>query len=343
MVINLPFTFYSNYVLVLKSYLCPYVYLVFLTRSCPTLCEPKDCSPQGSSVHGILQARILEWVVIPFSRGSSEPWDPIWVSWIAGRFFTIKATREILISIWDSDICDVALNFIVPMFMVQFSSIQSLSLVWLFEIPRTGFPCPSPTPGACSNSCPSSRWCHPTMSSSVVPFSSCPQSFPASGSFQMSQFFTSGGQSMGVPALASVCPVNIQDWFPLGLTNLISLLSEELSKVFSNTTVQKHQFFGAQLSLWSSSHIHIRPLEKTIALTRWTFVGKVMSLLFNMPTRLFIAFLPRSKHLFISWLQSSTAVILEPKKIKPVTVSVVSPSICHEVCSHEVCRSGSNS
>ena len=110
-------------------------------------------------------------------------------------------------------------------------------------------PCPSPTPGVYWNSCPLSRWCHPTISSSVVPFSSCLQSFPASGSFQMSQFFTSGGQSIGVSASTSVLPVNIQDWFPLGWVGCISLKSKGLSRVFSNTTVQKHQFFGAQLSL----------------------------------------------------------------------------------------------
>ena len=102
-------------------------------------------------------------------------------------------------------------------------------------------PCPSPTPGACSNSCPSSRWCHPTNSSSVVPFSSRLQSFPASGSFPMSQFFTSDSQSVGVSSSASVLPMNIQDWFPLGLTGWISLQSKGLSRVFSNTTVQKHQ------------------------------------------------------------------------------------------------------
>ena len=108
-------------------------------------------------------------------------------------------------------------------------------------------PCPSPTPEACSNSCPSSRWCHPTISSSVIPFSSCLQSFPASGTFPVSQFVTSGGQSIGVSALASVLPMNIQDWFPLGWTGLISLQSKGLSRVFSKTTVQNHQFFGAQL------------------------------------------------------------------------------------------------
>ena len=110
-------------------------------------------------------------------------------------------------------------------------------------------PCPSPASRACSNSCPLSRWCHPTISSSVVPFSPCLQSFPASGSSSMSQFFTVGGQSIGVSALATVPPMNIQDWFPLGWTCWSSLQSKGLSRVFSNTTVQKHQFFGAQLSL----------------------------------------------------------------------------------------------
>ena len=110
-------------------------------------------------------------------------------------------------------------------------------------------PCPSPTPGVYSNSCPSSRCCHPTVSSSVIPLSSSLQSFPASGPFPMSQFFTSGGQSIGVSASASVLPMNIQDWFPSGLTCLISLQSQGLLRVFSNTTVHKYQFFGAQLSL----------------------------------------------------------------------------------------------
>ena len=122
-------------------------------------------------------------------------------------------------------------------------------------------PCPSTTSRACSNSCPSSWWCHPTISSSVVPFSSCLQSCPASASFPMSQFFTSGGQSIGTLASASVLPMNIQNRFPLGLTGLI-LHSKGRSRVFSNTTVQKHQFFSAHLSLWSNSHIHTWLLEK---------------------------------------------------------------------------------
>ena len=117
-------------------------------------------------------------------------------------------------------------------------------------------PCPSPTPRVYSSSCPLSQWCHPTISSSVVPFSSRLQSFPASGSFPMSQLFTWGGQSIGVSASATVLPMNIQDWLPLGLTGLISLQSKGLSRVFSNTTVQKHQFFCAQLSSQSNSHIH---------------------------------------------------------------------------------------
>ena len=123
-------------------------------------------------------------------------------------------------------------------------------------------PCPSPTPGVHPNLCPLSRWCHPTISSSVVPFSSCPQSFPASGSFPMSQLFASGGQSIRVPASTSVLPVNTQDWSPLGWTSWLSVQSKGLSRVFSNTTVQKHQFFGAQLSSQFNTHILTWLLEK---------------------------------------------------------------------------------
>ena len=133
---------------------------------------------------------------------------------------------------------------------------------WPHGLQHARLPCPSPTPRAYSNSCPSSWWCHPTISSSVIPFFSCLQSFPASGSFPMSQFVASCGQSIGASASASVLPMNIQDWFPLGWTGWISLLSKGLSRVFSNTTVQKHQFFSAQLSLWSNSHIHTWLLEK---------------------------------------------------------------------------------
>ena len=163
--------------------------------------------------------------------------------------------------------------------------------------------CPSPSPRVCPSSWPLNQWCHPNISSSVVPFSSCLQSIPASGSFPLSQPFTSGGQSIGVSALASVLPMNIQDWYPLGLTGWISLQSKGLSRVFSNTTVQNHQFFDAQPSLWSKSHIHTWILGKTKnTLTIWTFNSKVMSLLFNMWSRFFIAFLPRSKLLLISRL-----------------------------------------
>ena len=145
---------------------------------------------------------------------------------------------------------------------VQLSrSVMSNSL-WPHGLQHARLLCPSPTPWVYSNSCPSSQWCHPTILSSVVPFSSCLQSFPASGSFQMSQFFTSSGQSTWVSASASVLPVNIQDWFPLGWTGWISLQSKGLSRVFSNTTVQKHQFFGAQPFYWSNSHIHTQLLEK---------------------------------------------------------------------------------
>ena len=138
---------------------------------------------------------------------------------------------------------------------VQFSSVQLLSHVWLFaKSQHARPPCPSPTPRVYSNSCPSSWWCHPSISSSVIPFSSCPQSIPASGSFPMSQLFTWGGQSTGVSASASVLPMNTQDWSPSGWTGWVSMQSKGLSRVFSSTTVQKHQFFGAQLSSLSNSH-----------------------------------------------------------------------------------------
>ena len=148
---------------------------------------------------------------------------------------------------------------------IQFSSVQfSHSVVSNslrpHESQRARPPCPSPTPRAHSNSCPSSQWCHPTISSSVIPFSSRLQSFPASGSFPVSQLFTSGGQSIGVSASASVLP--IQDWFLLGFTGLTFLKFKGLTRVFSNTTVQKHQLFSVQLSLWSNSHIHTWLLEK---------------------------------------------------------------------------------
>ena len=184
----------------------------------------------------------------------------------------------------------------------QFSSVQfSCSVMPDSATPWTASCQASPTfTNSQSFSCPLSRCCHPIISSSVIPFSSCLQSCPAAESFLMSWLLSSGSQIIGVSASASVFPMNIQDWFLLGLTGLISLQSKGLSRVFSNTTVQKHQFFGAQLSLWSNSHIHTWLLEKTIALTRWTFVGKVTSLFFNVPTRLVIAFLPRSKHLLIS-------------------------------------------
>ena len=141
----------------------------------------------------------------------------------------------------------------------QFSSVVSDSLR-PHGLQHARLPCPSPTLGACSNSCPSSQWCHPIISSSVIPFSSCLQSFPVSGCFPISQFFALGGQS--IRASASPLPMNIQDWFPLGLTGWISLQSKGLSRVFSNATVQKHQFFSAQLSLWSNSHVHTWFLEK---------------------------------------------------------------------------------
>ena len=145
---------------------------------------------------------------------------------------------------------------------VQFSCSVVSDSLRSHELQHARPPCPSPTPGVHSDSRPSSQWCHPAIASSVIPFSSCPQSLPASESFPMSQILAWGGQSIGVSALASVFPNNIQDWSPLEWTGWISLQSKGLSRVFSNTKLQKHQFFGAQLSSPSNSHIHTWPLEK---------------------------------------------------------------------------------
>ena len=179
--------------------------------------------------------------------------------------------------------------------LVQFSrSVMSDSL-WPYEPQHARPPCPSPSPRVHPNLCPLSRWCHPTISSSVAPFSSCPQSFPASGNFPVSQLFTSGGQRIGVSASTSVLPMNTQDQSLLGWTGWISLQFKGLSRAFSNTTVQKPQFFGTQLSSQSNSQHPYMTTGKTRALTRRTLVGKVMPLLLNMLCRLVITFLPRSK------------------------------------------------
>ena len=151
---------------------------------------------------------------------------------------------------------------IYKVYSVQFSHSVVSDSLRPHELQHARPPCPSPTPRVYSNLCPSSWWCHPGISSSVVPFSSCPQSLPASGSFPMSQLFTWDGQSIGVSASASVLPMNTQDWSPLGWTGWISSQSKGFSNVFSNNTVQNHQSFGAQLSSQSNSHIHTWPLEK---------------------------------------------------------------------------------
>ena len=182
-----------------------------------------DCNPLHSSVHGISPSGTLEWVAIPFCRGSSTPRIDPESSIIAGRFFTNWATWEALKSS-----------------SVQFSHSVMSDFLWYHGLWHTRLPCPSPAPRVYSNSCPLSQWCHPTISSSVIPFSSHLQSFPASGSFPVSQLFTSSGQRTEVSASASVLPMNNQDWSPLGWTGWISLQSKGHSRVFSNTTVQKH-------------------------------------------------------------------------------------------------------
>ena len=213
---------------------------VLCVQLCPTLCDPVNCSLPGSSALGIFQARKLEWVAISFFRGSSQPKDWTHAFCISRQILYHWATREALSASSSSS-----------------SVAQSCLTLWPHGLQYTRLLCPSPTPRAYSNSCPLSQWYHPTISSSVVPFSSPLQLFPASGSFQMSQFFTLSGQSIGVSASASVLPMNIQDWFPLGWTGLIlqskSLLQNHSKKA---SILQRSTFFIVH------SHIHTWLLEK---------------------------------------------------------------------------------
>ena len=316
--------FLTNKYTVCPLYICGYINWNFHLQ----LVEPEDVKPvtmerlPHSLYYSILCKRlehlwISEHVEVPGTNPLKIPRDDC--IWLIDR-------RTRILQGWKS--WKLCLSQCIS--SVQCSCSVVSDFLWPHGLQHARLPCPSPTPRAYSNSCPSSRWCHPTISS-VVPFSSCLQSFPASGSFPVSQFFTSGGQSIGVSVSASVLPMNIQGSFPLGWTGLISLQSKGLSRVFSNTTVQNINSLALSfLFIVQLSHPYMTT-EKAITLTRRTFVGKVMSLLFNMLSRLVIAFLPRSKRLLISWLQSPSAVILEPKKINSATVSIVSPSIDHEV------------
>ena len=189
--------------------------------------------------------------------------------------------------------------------------------------------CPLPSPRVCPSSCPLYWWCHPAISSSDTLFSFCPQSFPASGTFPMSQLFSSDDQSTGVSASASVLPISIQGWFPLRLTGLVSSLSKELSGVFSSTTVRRHQFFGTLPFLWSSSHNHMWPPGRPQPWLHGPLLAE-WSLLFKILSRFVTDFLLRSICPLISRLQSPPAATLEPNKRKSVTAANFSPSIAME-------------
>ena len=225
------------------GHLCVCVHTKTL-QSCPTLCDPMHYNLPRSS----LQARILEWL--------SCPLQGIFLTQVSN--LGLLHCRQILYH-W---ITREAQNTSFRSDQIRLVS-QSCPTLRPHESQHARPPCPSPTPGVHSDSHPSSQWCHPAIWSSIIPFSSCPQSLPASESFPMSQLFTWGGQSTGVSALASFLPKKSQGWSPSEWTGWISLQSKGLSRVFSNTTVQKHQFFGAQPSSQSNSHIHTWPLEKT--------------------------------------------------------------------------------
>ena len=226
-----------------------------------------DCSPPGSSVHEISQARILEQAVVSFSRGSCRPKDQTCIACIGRQILYHWATREAL---------PYSYRFLQSLPLSSHLCCCSVTCLTLLPhgLQHTRLPCPSSSPGVCLNSCPLSWWCHPTISSSVVPFSSCLKSFPASGSIPISQHFASGDQSIGASGSTSVLPISIQGWFCSGLTGWISLLSKGLSRVLSNTTVWKHQFFGAQPSLWSNSHISTvtPPYSKAPFSLTWTVI-----------------------------------------------------------------------
>ena len=178
-------------------------------------------------------------------------WRDIFCQWI-GKLNVVKVSHSQIYIQIKSDLNQIPLCFCMSeiwqadlKFTLLFSHLVMSDSLWPQGLQHTRLPCPSPTPGACSNLCPLTQWCHPTISSSVIPFSSLLQSFPASGPFPMSQFFPTGGQSIGTSASASLLPVNIQDWFPLGLAGFLSLPSKGLSRVFCNTTVLKHRLFGS--------------------------------------------------------------------------------------------------
>ena len=263
-----------------------------------------DCSLPGSSDHGDSPGKNTG---VPFPSPMHESEKGKWSrsavsdsSWSHG----LQPIR--LLCPWDfpgksTGVGCHCLLWVESLSSVQFSRSVVSNSLRPHESQHARPPCPSPTPRVYLNSCPSSRWCHPAISSSVIPFSSCPQFLPASGSVPTSQLFAWGGQSIGVSASVSVLPRNTQDWSPLGWTGWISLQSKGLSSLLqhnsSKSSILMHSaFFTVQIS-----HPYMTT-GKTIALTRWTFVGKVMSLLFNMLSRLVITFLPRSKHLLISWL-----------------------------------------
>ena len=216
----------------------------------------------------------------------------------------------------NSAFLELTLPFLLLLFQSgQFSSVaQSCPTLWdPMNCSTPGLPVPSPTPGVHSNSCPSSQWCHPAISTSIVHFSSCPQSFPASGSFPVSQLFAWGGQSIGVSALASVLPINTQDWSPLEWmigSPCSPRDSQESSTTpqFKSIILRRSAFFTVQLS-----HPYMTT-GKTTALTRQTFVGKAMSLLFNMLSRLDITFLPRSKRLKFHGCKHHLQWFWSPKK-----------------------------
>ena len=314
-----------------------YVQFSSVSQLCLTLCNPMNRSTPGLPVHHQLPEFTqthVHWVgdaiqppypALPFPPALNLSQHQGLFKWVSSSH---QVTKVLEFQLQHQSFQWTPRTYLLS---VQFSHSVVSNCSWPHGPQHSRPPCPSPTPRVYSNSFAMSQWCHPTISSSVIPFFSCFKSFPASGSFQIGQLFASGGQSTGVSASTSVLPKSTQDWSPLGWPGLDllavqgtlkSLLQHHSSKAL---ILRCSAFFIVQLS-----HPYMTT-GKTIALTRWTFVSKVRSLLFNMLSGLVITFLPRSKNLLVSCMQSPSAVVLEPKKIKSDTVSTVSPSISHEV------------
>ena len=295
---------------------------------CSCLENPRDRGAWWADIYGVSQSRTwLKWLSSSIKLGEQRLQYTRQIIYLDFTELVQKVVKQTTVSCKNNLGRGTNLiSRVATLFLFSSGSVMSDSLQ-PHRLQHARLPYPSLSPRGCSNSWPLNQWCHPTTSSSVIPFSSCLQSFPVSGSFSMSQLFSSG-QSIGASTSASVLAMNIQDWFPEysleGLTGFIFLLSKRLSSLFQHHSFKWWILWHSPFSLVHLWHLYMTT-GKTIASTVWTFVSKVLFLLFNMLSRFVIAFLLKDKRLLILWLQSPSTVILEPKKTKSVSVSILSP------------------